>query len=132
MGPDSMQAFANQNRISGYGLVAAVTVNRIQAPKRRSTRIALNARIGLSGEDRLKCAFTMPARASNLNKHGAAIQLNRELSVGSCVVVRNDRGTQASARVVAQVSATAQGVHIYGVEFLEDDDVSDFWGISFP
>jgi hypothetical protein len=127
-----MRTSANPNSIAGHQLVTNLVVNRIQAPKRRSSRIALNARIGLSGEDRLKCAFTMPARATNLNKHGAAIQLSRELSVGSCVVVRNDRGTQASARIVAQVSASAQGVHIYGVEFLEDDGVSNFWGISFP
>jgi hypothetical protein len=74
----------------------------------------------------------MPARATNLNRHGAAIQLNRELLVGSAVVVQNGRGTQASARVVAQVSAAAQGVYTYGVEFLEDGGVKDFWGISFP
>jgi hypothetical protein len=111
--------------------MTTVAVNRIQVSKRRSSRIALNARIGLSGQDREKCTFTMPARATNLNRHGAAIQLNRELLVGSAVVVRNGRGTQASARVVAQVSA-AQGVYTYGVEFLEGDAVKDFWGITFP
>lgn len=74
----------------------------------------------------------MPARATSLNRHGAAVQLNRELLVGSVVVVRNKRGTQVSARVVAQVSAL-QGVHIYGIEFVEQDDkASDFWGITFP
>ena len=112
--------------------MTTVAVNRIQIAKRRSSRIALNARIGLSGQDREKRTFTMPARATNLNKHGAAIQLNRELLVGSAVVVQNGRGTQASARVVAQVSAAAQGVYTYGVEFLEDGGVKDFWGISFP
>lgn len=74
----------------------------------------------------------MPARATSLNRHGAAVQLNRELLVGSVVVVRNKRGTQVSARVVAQVSAL-QGVHTYGIEFVEQDDISrDFWGITFP
>jgi autotransporter translocation and assembly factor TamB len=127
-----MRTSANQNRLSGHGLMTTVAVNRIQVAKRRSSRIALNARIGLSGQDREKCTFTMPARATNLNKHGAAIQLNRELSVGSAVVVQNGRGTQASARVIAQVSATQGGVYTYGVEFLEDGGVNDFWGISFP
>lgn len=93
--------------------------------------MALNAPIRVAGQDREKCTFTMPARATNLNRHGAAIQLNRELVVGSTVAVRNARGTEASARVVAQVSAV-QGVHTYGVEFLQDDAVKDFWGISFP
>ena len=94
--------------------------------------MALNAPVGLSGEDRQKCAFTMPAKATNLNKHGAAIQLNRELMVGSTVVVRNKSGTQVSARVVAQL-ATLQGVPTYAIEFAEPDDkVKTFWGITFP
>jgi hypothetical protein len=127
-----MQTFASPHCITKQGLMTTVAVNRIQIAKRRSSRIALNARIGLSGQDREKRTFTMPARATNLNKHGAAIQLNRELLVGSTVVVQTSRRTQASVRVVAQVSAAAQGVYTYGVEFLEDDGVNDFWGISFP
>jgi len=94
--------------------------------------MALNAPVGLSGEDRQKCAFTMTAKATNLNKHGAAIQLNRELMVGSTVVVRNKGGTQVSARVVAQLP-TLQGVPTYAIEFAEHDDkVKTFWGITFP
>ncbi|MGA8617611.1 MAG: hypothetical protein WB660_03700 [Candidatus Sulfotelmatobacter sp.] len=94
--------------------------------------MALSAPIGLSGEDRQKCSFTMPAKATNLNKHGAAIQLNRELLIGSTVVVRNKSGTQVSARVIAQL-ATLQGVPTYAIEFAEQDDrVKTFWGITFP
>ena len=106
-------------------------VNRIQQLRRRSSRMTLNARIGLSGQDRQKCSFTMPARATNLNKYGAAIQLNRELLVGSTIVIQNSRRTQASARVVTQVSAVG-GIFTYGVEFQEEDAVNDFWGITFP
>jgi hypothetical protein len=123
---------SNRNRLSGHGLITPVAVNRLQVAKRRSSRIALNARVGLSGQDCEKRTFTMPARATNLNRHGAAIQLNRELLLGSAVVVQNGRGTQASARVIAQVSATQGGVYTYGVEFLEDGGVNDFWGIIFP
>jgi len=96
--------------------------------------MALNAVVGLSGEDRQKCSFTMPAKATNLNRFGAAIQLNRELLVGSTVVVRNKSGAQASARVVAQLAAL-QGVPTYAIEFVEqndDDKVKAFWGITFP
>jgi len=94
--------------------------------------MALNAPIGLSGEDRQKCSFTMSARATNLNRHGAAVQLNRELPVGSTVVVRNQRGTVVSARVVAQLGAL-QGVPTYAIEFVEQDDkAKNFWGITFP
>jgi hypothetical protein len=46
--------------------------------------------------------------------------------------VKNQRGTQVSARVVAQL-ATLQGVSTYGVEFVEQDEkAKNFWGISFP
>jgi PilZ domain-containing protein len=86
----------------------------------------------LSGQDRQKCSFTMPARATNLNRYGAAIQLNRELLVGSIVVVRNQRGIQVSGRVVAQINA-AEGIRTYGIEFLDQDErATKFWGITFP
>ncbi len=52
-------------------LMTAGAVNRSQTAKRRSTRMALNAPVRLAGEDREKCAFTMPARATNLNGRGA-------------------------------------------------------------
>ena len=113
-------------------LMATASVHRTQAAKRRSNRMALNASIGLSGEDRQRCSFTMPAKATKLNKHGAAIQLNRELLVGSTVVVRNKSGARVSARVVAQLAAV-QGVPTYAIEFAEQDDrVETFWGITFP
>jgi hypothetical protein len=91
----------------------------------------LHAPVGLSGEDRQKCSFTLTAKAVNLNKHGAAIQLNRELKVGSVVQVKNQRGAQASARVVAQLAAL-QGVLTYGIEFVEQGEAVNFWGITFP
>ena len=92
----------------------------------------LNAPVGISGEDRLKCSFTMPAKAINLNKHGAAVQISRDLVVGSVILVKNKRGIQVSARIVSQLTAT-QGVSTYGIEFVEQHDkVSSFWGISFP
>jgi hypothetical protein len=109
------------------------SVDGMQVLKRRSSRMALKARITLSGNDRTKCAFTMPAKATKLNRHGAAIQLNRELLIGSTVVLQNTRQTQLSARVVTQVSAQRQGVFTYGVEFLEPDAAEkSFWGINFP
>ena len=107
-------------------------VNRSQIAKRRSSRIAINVRIRLSGEDQQKRSFTMPARANKLNRNGAAIQLNRELLVGSIVVVQNQPGAQISARVVAQLPRL-QGVPTYGIEFVEQDDrAKNFWGITFP
>jgi len=111
--------------------MTTASVNRIQQLKRRSTRMALNAKVGVSGEDRQKCSFAMPARATSLNRHGAAVQLNRELQIGSSIVIQNSRRAQASARVVTQVGAVG-GVFTYGVEFQEGSSVKNFWGITFP
>src|SRR5215467_15290862 len=119
------QGFHRQN-------MATLSLNRSALSKRRSPRIGLNTTIRLSGEDRAKCSFTMSAKATNLNKHGAAIQLSRELGLGTTVVVQNKCGAQITARVVTQVSAV-RGVHTYGIEFVEQNERSrSFWGITFP
>lgn len=100
--------------------------------RRRSNRMGLNASVGVSGEDRLKCPFTMPAKATNLNRHGAAVHLARDLVVGSIVTIKNQRGAQVSARVVAQLAAM-QGISTYGLEFVDQDEKAhNFWGITFP
>jgi hypothetical protein len=110
----------------------ARTGTRNGVARRRSPRIALSTPVKLSGEDRQKCAFTLGAVATNLNRHGAAIQVERELAVGATVQVRNGRGIEASARVVAQVKAV-QGMRTYGIEFLEQSErLTNFWGITFP
>jgi hypothetical protein len=112
--------------------MTTLPVVRNLASKRRSNRMALSAPVGLTGEDRQKATFTVPARATNLNRHGAAVQLNRELSVGTTVVVKNKQGTQVSARVVSHLKEI-EGMRTYGIEFVEQDERSKgFWGISFP
>ncbi|MGE5113119.1 MAG: PilZ domain-containing protein [Acidobacteriaceae bacterium] len=113
-------------------MATSLATPRTQISKRRSSRIALNTPIGLSGQDRQQCPFTMPAKATNLNRHGAAIHVARDLLVGSIIAVRNPRGTQVSARVISQL-AVSQGVSVYAIEFMEQDDAANnFWGITFP
>jgi hypothetical protein len=124
----SAGGIAIQSRASS---ITTATINN-QTAKRRSNRMTLNATVGLSGQDRVKCSFTMPARATNLNRYGGAIQLKRELLVGSTIVVQNKNGAQVSARVVRQVNKVEE-THTYGIEFLDQDDrVKNFWGITFP
>lgn len=95
--------------------------------------MTLSASVGLSGHDHQKCPFTLPAQASNLNRHGGVVQVNRELMLGSKVVVRNKYGAELSARVVAQISAVEGGTRSYGIEFVDkQEQTKDFWGISFP
>ena len=116
----------------GSDLAAKATASRSQIAKRRSNRMALHASVGLAGEDRQKCSFTVPAKATKLNKHGGAVQLSRELLVGSVVSVNNRHGTELSARVVAQLAAL-EGVSTYAIEFVEQDERAEtFWGIIFP
>jgi len=114
------------------GPMTIAASSRTSALKRRSTRITLNSKVAVSGEDRSKCSFTIGAKATNLNKHGGAIQMTRELLVGTKVLVRNKRGMQISARVVSQINAE-EGLLRYGIEFVEEDARSaTFWGITFP
>lgn len=93
--------------------------------------MALSATVGLSGEDVQNGPFTINAKAVSLNRHGAAVQINRDLPVGSKIVVRNQRGAQISARVVNQIRAIGN-VRTFGIEFLDQDDSKQFWGIAFP
>src|SRR5215831_10786932 len=112
--------------------MAILGSSRTSALKRRSQRILLSSSVAVSGEDRSKCSFTIGAKATNLNKHGGAIQITRELLVGTTVLVRNKRGTQISARVVSQINAE-QGLLRYGIEFVEEETkAAHFWGITFP
>lgn len=111
--------------------MAAPAIARSQLLRRRSKRITLNTPIGVSGEDRASGSFSLSAKAINLSKHGAAVQLSRELVIGTTVLVRNKRGTQISARIVTQISAVQGGQHTYGIEFAEEDK-NNFWGITFP
>jgi len=90
--------------------MSTVAVNRLEL-KRRSARLPLNALVRLAGQDHQRGAFALlPARATGLNRHGAAIQVGRELLVGSILSVRHGRGgTETTARVVAQVRS-GQGI----------------------
>ena len=107
-------------------------VGRSQLGKRRSTRMALGASVTLSGQDRQKLAFSLPARATNLNRHGAAVALHRDLQVGATIIVQNQRKVAIPARVVAQLAAL-QGIPTYAIEFLEKEEkAKTFWGITFP
>src|SRR5215469_2510759 len=100
-----------------YGSTESALENRYSLGRRRSVRMTLNAAVSLSGHDHQNCPFTLPAQASDLNRHGAAVQVNRHLSLGSTVVIRNKNSVQLSARIVTQSSATEGGSRTYGIEF---------------
>jgi PilZ domain len=106
-------------------------VSRTLASRRRSPRIALLTKVHVSSNDAGTSSFSQLAKATSLNKHGAAIQLNRQLPIGSMIKVKNRAGVEAPARIVAQVGV-ANNAFVYGVEFVQGKAKPDFWGVTFP
>lgn len=90
----------------------------------------LNARVGLSWKGPLGRTQNVNAKASSLNLHGAAIELDRDLAAGQEVIIHNGRGLKCSARVVSLVKKVGDR-QTYGVEFA-GDPLNKFWGIVFP
>jgi len=84
-----------------------------------------------SGRDADGESFSVSTTATNLNRNGATIHVNRDLGMDSIIVLENSRGGRTSARVVARVNMV-QDLCSYGVEFIGEDGGKDFWGISFP
>lgn len=108
-----------------------LTANTSRAnPRRRSKRVALIIPLEVSGKDVDRSSFKVTATATNLNRNGATIHLNRDLPIDTVLVVQNSRGARASVRVVAQTRAG--DMYAYGMEFVEAEKVKDFWGINFP
>jgi hypothetical protein len=101
----------------------------VNGGQRRSPRIALLMPINVAGQDLQKRAFSEAATATNLNLHGAAIRLDRQLAIGSVITVTNRIGIEAPARIVAQVGV-AEGAFIYGIEFAQGRQ-PNFLGVSF-
>jgi hypothetical protein len=93
--------------------------------------MALYAAIGACGEDRQKAAFTITATATNLNRHGAAVQLNRELQAGSVVNVKNQRGIPFSAPHRGATARTAGSPLRYRI-LDEDDTANELLGNFVP
>ena len=99
--------------------------------RRRSQRIPLAMPVQVSGRDANGESFSFSTTATNLNRNGATIHVNRDLGIDSVIVLQNSRGGRTSARIVARVNVV-QNLCSYGVEFVVEDGVKDFWGISFP
>lgn len=108
----------------------AIISDHDRPPRRRSARIALLVPLEVSGKDLASSCFKVVTTATNLNRYGATVHLNRDLAVESVIVLTNSRGARTSARIVEQT--LARDIYAYGVEFLEADKTKNFWGIRFP
>ena len=107
----------------------SVSLIPVNGGQRRSPRIALPIPINVIGHDLEKRAFSEAATATNLNLHGAAIHLNRQLIVGSVITISNRWGIESPARIVSQVGVV-KGEFIYGIEFVQGRQ-PNFLGVSF-
>ena len=85
--------------------------------RRRSQRIPLAMPVEVSGRDGNEESFTFATTATNLNRNGATLHVNRDLPIDTVIVLKNSRGARTSARIVARVSIV-QDLCSYGVEFL--------------
>ena len=105
---------------------------RCGVARSRNNTMLLKTGVELAGEDRLKCPFVISATATNLNFNGGIIQLARDLTVGSVLMVKNRGGARVSARITACLTSQ-NGMFAYEIEFVQPDETTNnFWGITFP
>ena len=100
---------------------------------RRSDRVSLTLLLDASGQDARGEDFHAAARTLLINRTGAMIILDRELSPGQRIHVRRKAHTEAhregDVRIVGQFGRQKDGA-LYGVEIVGDQ--TDLWGIEFP
>ena len=103
------------------------------APVRRSDRVSLTLLLEASGIDGQGKEFKEPARTLLINRTGAVIVLERELTPEQQIRLQRrapaEAHRQSQVRVVGQFGRQKEG-YLYGVE-LPDPSV-DLWGIEFP
>lgn len=103
------------------------------AALRRSDRVSLTLLLEASGRDIHGQEFKDSARTLLINRSGAVIVLDRELSPENQIHLRRQAPTEAhregDVRIVGQFGRQKDGF-LYGVEIL--DDQKDLWGIEFP
>jgi len=99
--------------------------------KRRSDRIMLTISLRFHGVDSTGAEFKSEGRTVMLNRHGARIQIDRALMVGSIVrLVNKTNQREAEFRVVGPTAPRTGKSSEWGVEYVNPKD--DIWGIRFP
>jgi hypothetical protein len=99
---------------------------------RRSDRVSLTLLLEASGRDLHGQEFKDPSRTMLINRTGAVIVLDRELTPDQRIHLRRQAPSEAhresDIRVVGQFGRAKDG-YLYGIEIL---DQKDLWGIEFP
>lgn len=99
---------------------------------RRSDRVSLTLLLEASGRDRHGQDFKEPSCTMLINRTGAVIVLDRELTPDQRIHLRRQAPSEvhreSDVRVVGQFGRQKDG-YLYGIEIL---DQKDLWGIEFP
>jgi len=102
------------------------------APVRRSDRVSLTLLLEASGVDSQGQQFTSPARTLLINRHGAVIVLDRNLSAEQRIHLQrrapSETHRETDVRIVGQFGQQEDGF-LYGIELT---DSIDLWGVEFP
>lgn len=100
---------------------------------RRSDRVSLTLLLEASGTDSHGQEFQEPARTMLINRAGAVIVFQRELTPGQMIHLRrrapSETHREGQARVVGQFGRQKDG-YLYGIEIPDKD--TDLWGVEFP
>src|SRR5271170_3696838 len=100
---------------------------------RRSDRVSLTLLLEASGKDVHGIEFKEPARTLLINRSGAVIVLDREVSAEQQIHLRrlapSEAHRQSDVRIVGQFGREKEG-YLYGIEIA--DSANDLWGIEFP
>lgn len=99
--------------------------------QRRSERLWLTVPVHVEGADSAGRDFKCEARVINLNRHGARIQVRRQLAQSQPIRLKSPEGQhQADFQVVSIFAAAGSRDVEYGAECLSK--TQNFWQIEFP
>ena len=100
---------------------------------RRSDRVSLTLLLEVSGKDAQGEEFKEPSQTMLVNRTGAVILLNREISPEQKIHLKrkalHEAHRQGEARVVGRFGSQKDGF-LYGVEIVDSNN--DLWGVEFP
>lgn len=103
------------------------------ASMRRSDRVSLTLLLEASGTDSHGQEFKEPTRTLLINRTGAVIVFERELTPEQTIHLRrrapSETSREGQARVVGQFGRQKDG-YLYGIEIVDKD--TDLWGVEFP
>jgi hypothetical protein len=97
---------------------------------RRSSRIAKELAILLTGSDMDGKGFSEMTKTVLLSRHGAGILSTYKFSAEQEIIIRYlDTNKEALVRVVGRIGSEGE-IYTYGVAFVDPGTI-DFWGIDF-